>query len=145
MRTIATVGGLGYSPIAPGTLGSAVGLGIMGLLSGDPLHQLLGSLVAVCLALWSAGPTAKAMGKADPPQIVIDEVAGIMVALTALPVTVRVYGLSFLLFRFLDIVKPPPIRQLQRLPGSWGIVLDDLGAGIGTHLLLRAILPLFSR
>ncbi len=144
MKTIATVGGLGYSPIAPGTLGSAVGLGIAFVLSGNLFQQIVGALVAMVLALWSAGPTARAMGQPDPKPIIIDEVAGMMITLISLPVSKRVYLGGFLLFRFLDIVKPPPLRQLQRLPGSWGILLDDLGAGLAANLILRLILPLIS-
>ncbi|MBI3333848.1 MAG: phosphatidylglycerophosphatase A [Candidatus Omnitrophica bacterium] len=140
MRTIATVGGLGYSPVAPGTLGSLVGLGIAWLLGAAPVQQVVGCSVAIGLTLWSAGPTARAMGKEDPSAVVIDEVAGMMVAVATLPVTVRIYLAGFLLFRLLDVVKPPPLRQLERLPGSWGILLDDLGAGLATNLLLRLAL-----
>lgn len=82
------------------------------------------------------------MGKSDPQQVVIDEVAGMMVALVALPATWKVYLGGLLLFRFFDIVKPPPICQLQRLPGSLGIVLDDLLAGLFAQLSLRAALLL---
>ena len=145
MRTIATVGGLGRSPVAPGTLGSAVGLGIAWILSGNPLQQFIGCFAAIVLALWSSGPTARAMGEADPKSVIIDEVAGMMVAVAALPAAWPVYLIGFLLFRFLDVVKPPPLRQMQNLPGSWGIVLDDLGAGLAANLILRAILPFVSR
>lgn len=130
MRTIATVGGLGFIPVAPGTIGSAVGLGIIWILSASPVYQVVGILVVVALTLWSAGPTAKAMGDSDPHSIIIDEVAGMMVAAAFLPVSASVYGAAFLLFRFFDVVKPTPIYQLQRLPGSWGILLDDLLAGV---------------
>ena len=140
MKTIATLGPIGYLPKIPGTAGSLVGLGILFLLKENPLWQAIGCLVAIGLALWSAGPIAKKMGSADPHQIVIDEMAGIMVALATLPATWKVYLSGLLLFRFFDIVKPPPIRQLQRLPGSFGIVLDDLLAGLATQLSLRVVL-----
>ena len=140
MKTIATVGGLGYFPKIPGTLGSAVGLGIAWLLSASPLRQFIGCLAAIWLALWSAGPTARALGKKDPSAVIIDEVAGMMVGLVALPVTWKVYLAGFLLFRFLDIVKPLGLRRLERLPGSWGILLDDLAAGAAVNLLLRFLL-----
>lgn len=142
MKTIATLGPIGSIPKIPGTAGSLVGLGIIFLLKENPLWQVVGCFAAAALALWSAGPTAKKIGSSDPQQIVIDEVAGMMVALAALPATWKVYLAGLLLFRFFDIVKPPPIRQLQRLPGSLGIVLDDLLAGLFTHLSLRVALLL---
>lgn len=140
MRTIATVGGIGFLPRIPGTAASVVGLGLIWVLSGSPLRQVLGCIAALGLALWSAGPTARAMGHKDPSAVVIDEVAGMMVGLAALPATWGVYLGGFALFRFLDIVKPGPIRRAQRLPGSWGIVADDLLAGLVTNALLRFIL-----
>jgi len=139
VRTIATVGGIGYLPFVPGTAGSAVGLGIAWILCASPLQQIIGCLVVIGLALWSAGPTARAMGQTDPRSIVIDEVAGMMVAVATLPVGGPLYLAGFLIFRFLDVAKPPPIRQLERLPGSWGILLDDLLAGLMTNLILRAL------
>ncbi len=140
MKTIATVCGVGYVPLIPGTLGSAVGLGIFWILSVDPRYQLIGCGIAIVLALWSAGPTAKALGKNDPGPVVIDEVAGMMVALLFLPVTWQVYLAGFVLFRALDILKPGPVRGLEKLPGSWGIVLDDLAAGLIANLLIRGAL-----
>jgi len=140
VRTIATVGGVGFVPRIPGTAASAVGLAISWLLRENPVCQVVASLVAVALALWSAGPTARLMGKKDPSAVVIDEVAGTLVALLALPATWGVYLGGFVLFRLLDIVKPGPIRQVQRLPGSWGILADDLLAGLATNGLIRLVL-----
>lgn len=140
MRTIATVGGIGFLPRIPGTAASLVGLGLSWVLRGSPLQQVLGCLVALGLALWSAGPTARSMGQEDPPAVVIDEVAGMMAGLAGLPATWGVYLGGLALFRFLDIVKPGPIRRVQRLPGSWGIVADDLLAGLATHGVLRLVL-----
>ncbi|MBI3318567.1 MAG: phosphatidylglycerophosphatase A [Candidatus Omnitrophica bacterium] len=143
MRTIATVGGLGYCPVAPGTLGSLVGLGIAWILSGSPFQQGIGCLVVIGLALWSAGPAAREMNGADPKPVVIDEVAGMMVALAALPANRAVYLAGFLLFRLLDILKPGPLRRVEKLPGSWGILLDDLAAGLLTNLMVRFSLLVF--
>ncbi len=139
MRTIATVGGLGYFPVASGTLGSAVGVGLVWILSGSPTQQVVGTFAAIGLGLWSAGPTAKAMKDPDPHPIIIDEVAGMMLALTLLPVRWPIYLTGFLLFRLLDIFKPGPIRWVERLPGSWGIMLDDLLAGLLTNAILHLI------
>lgn len=142
-KTIATVGGVGFLPKLPGTAGSAVGLGLVWLLSADPLWQGAGTAATVALGFWSAGPTARRMGRPDPQAVVIDEVAGMMLALCFLPVTWPVYLAGFALFRFLDILKPFGLRRLERLPGSAGIMLDDLAAGLITHLLLRAALLAF--
>ena len=144
MRTIATVGGIGLLPRIPGTTASAVGLAISWLLRESALYQITACLVAVGLALWSAGPTARSMGKRDPSAVVIDEVAGMLVGLAALPATWGVYLGGFALFRFFDIVKPGPIRSVQRLPGSWGILADDLLAGLATNVLLRFALAFIS-
>ncbi len=143
MKTVATVLGVGYIPRIPGTAGSAVGLGIAWALSADPIRQVIGCLAAIGLGLWSAGPTAKSLGSRDPHAIVIDEVAGMMVGVLLLPATWAVYLTGFLLFRFLDVVKPLGIRKLERLPGSWGILLDDLAAGLATNFLLRIGLAIF--
>ena len=141
MRTIATVGGIGFSPIAPGTLASLVGLGVSWILrSAGVWQQWVGACVGIGLAVWSAGPTAKAMGKKDPPAVVIDEVAGILVACAAFPTDWRIYLSCFFLFRFLDVLKPPFIRQLEKLPGSWGILADDLAAGLLANGLVRGFL-----
>ena len=144
MRTIATVGGLGRSPVAPGTLGSLAGLALIWILRESAGWQAAGCGVAIGLALWSAGPTARAMGQPDPRAVVIDELAGMMVALAWLPAQGGIYLAGFALFRLLDIVKPFPIGWLQRLPGSLGIVLDDLAAGLAANLALRAALFLLA-
>ena len=140
MKTVATVGGLGRFSNAPGTAASLAGLGLSWLLRADPRFQAAGTAAATALGLWSSGPAAKALGKKDPPEVVIDEVAGMMLALVALPVTWKVYLAGFFLFRFLDILKPLGLRRLERLPGSWGIMLDDLAAGAAVNLLLRLFL-----
>ncbi len=143
MKTIATVGPVGYLPVAPGTAGAAVGLLMALILSYNPTHQAVGCLVAVLLGFWSSGPAAKAMNDNDPRQVVIDEVSGMMVGLLFLPVGWGIYLLAFLLFRFLDIFKPSLIRRVQDLPGSVGIMMDDLLAGLVTNLILRILLRLF--
>ena len=139
MKWIATVGGVGYFPRFPGTAGSAVGLGLSWLLRVDPRLQAAGAAAVTVLGLWSAGRAEKALGRKDPSEVVIDEVAGMMLALVALPVTWKLYLAGFFLFRFLDILKPFGLRRLERLPGGWGIMLDDLAAGLATRLLLQLL------
>ena len=137
MKMIATVFGIGRVPRLPGTLGSAVGAAFAWWLSPNPAAQAAACLGVIALGFWSAGPAAKAMGIKDPPAVVIDEVAGMMIGVVLLPATWKIYLAGFLLFRVLDIFKPGPIGRLERLPGGVGIMADDLLAGVVTHLLLR--------
>lgn len=139
-RALATVFGIGYCPKLPGTMGSLFGLAVAWVLRADPRVQVAGCLVTAALAFWSAGPAARALGKKDPSCIVIDEVAGMMLGVAALPATWPLYLAGFGLFRWLDITKPSLIRKAEQLPGSLGIVLDDLLAGLAVQLLLRAAL-----
>ena len=145
MKAIATVGGIGRVPRLPGTVASVVGAGLAWWLSPYPELQIIGCLAVTALGFWSAGPAARAMGVKDPPAVVIDEVAGMMIGLALLPATWKVYLVGFLLFRILDIFKPGPIRGLERLPGSSGIMLDDLLAGLATQLILQVGLAIVSR
>jgi phosphatidylglycerophosphatase A len=137
-RVIATALGSGYSPVAPGTAGSAVGVLLFWPLAGRGLAVQLGALLAVVLVgVVSASIVARAAGREDPGIVVVDEVAGQWVTLLALPFTPAVALAGFLLFRVMDVVKPWPARDLERLPGGWGIMADDLAAGVLAHLALR--------
>jgi len=131
VQFVATAGGLGRIPRAPGTLGSLIGaalcLPLLGL--GWPLH--LAATVVLCgAALVASGRAAAELGQPDPPQVIIDEIAGMSVALLALPFRWYDLGAVFLLFRLFDVVKPAPIPRLERLPGGFGIVADDIAAGL---------------
>ncbi len=134
-RAIGTWFGCGYVPIAPGTAGSVAALAI-----AVALHEWLGLgratfllLAAILLlpGIWAADVVAKQEGKKDPRLVVVDEVIGQWVTLaSAATLNWKSYLIAFLLFRVLDIWKPPPIRQLEHLPGGIGIVLDDVMAGV---------------
>ncbi|HTM19020.1 MAG TPA: phosphatidylglycerophosphatase A, partial [Kofleriaceae bacterium] len=139
---IATAGGAGYSPLAPGTCGTAVAV---------PLAWLAAPLPLWAFALVAAGITAVGIGAAeladrswgthDSGRIVIDEVAGYFITVAfADPTRPAVLGLGFVLFRLFDIVKPPPVRWIDRnLPGGAGVVLDDVAAGLGAGAVLLAL------
>jgi phosphatidylglycerophosphatase A len=141
---IATGLGAGYFPVAPGTAGSAVGLALVIAFRQTSL-KLLG--LAVCLAtiagllfvlgVWSAGKAEKVIGRIDPGQVVIDEVVGQIITFVATP-RVTWIGLiaGFILFRAFDIVKPFPARRAERFPGGWGIMLDDVVAGLYSLMAL---------
>ena len=92
---------------------------------------LLFTIILIPLGIWSSGKAEKILGR-DSPHIVIDEISGMMIALTSL-------AAAFTFFRLLDILKPPPLSRLQDLRGGWGIMADDIGAGILANLLLRLL------
>jgi phosphatidylglycerophosphatase A len=140
---LATWFGCGYSPVAPGTAGSAAAI-LLAILfhhyAGLPTWAF--AVLAALLfapAVWSAGVTANLVGDKDPSIVVIDEVIGQWITLAAAPrLNWKSYLLAFLLFRLFDIWKPPPVRQLEALPGGLGINADDVMAGIYAALVLFA-------
>jgi phosphatidylglycerophosphatase A len=141
---IATGFGAGYFPIAPGTVGSAVGLALVIAFRRTSLDcaGLAVSLAALAvllfaLGVWSAGKAEKAFGRVDPGQVVIDEVAGQVLTFVATP-RIAWTGLiaGFIVFRVFDIVKPFPARRAERFPGGWGIMVDDAVAGLYSLIVL---------
>lgn len=138
---LATGFGSGYSPFAPGTAGSAVGLIFVWGMSYLSLPgQLVAVLVVTVLSMLAADIVARATGLKDPGLIVADEIAGMMVTMIAIPLTLTSLVLGFILFRVMDVVKPPPARQFEHFKGGIGIVADDLMAGVYAHLALRGLL-----
>lgn len=127
---IATCAYLGRIRLAPGTIGAAAGLGAFVLTRGLPGMVSLGLFViAVLVATWAAARHAEDIRHPDPPSVVVDEFCGMWLALVGTNPSFLVAGIAFVAFRFLDIAKPPPIRQLEKLPGGLGIMADDLLAG----------------
>ena len=138
---IATWFGCGYSPIAPGTVGSLAALVLAiaanTFLAAGPIHFLIAGVALTVPAIWAADRLAAAMSKKDPGLVVVDEVVGQWITLAgATHLNWKSWGLAFLLFRVMDIVKPPPARQLERLRGGAGIVADDAMAGVYAALVL---------
>lgn len=142
-KVIATLGPIGYIPIAPGTAASAVSCLLYIILKPDTY-----SLITVTLLLFIIGTTAStrteaALGEKDSSSIVIDEFAGYPVSVFWIPFSPEIALLSFLLFRVFDILKPPPIRYVERrLRGGFGVMFDDILAGLYTNLLLRLLIML---
>ena len=137
-KLVATGLGSGYSPVAPGTAGSLVGLLLFLPLAGRALWIQLAAVVAVTiLGVLAGGRLATMLGAKDPGMVVVDEVAGQWITFLALPMTPAIAVAGFLLFRAMDILKPWPARALERLPGGIGIMADDVAAGIYAHLILR--------
>jgi phosphatidylglycerophosphatase A len=144
---VATIGGLGQVPLAPGTVGSVVGAGLcLSWLGLDWPLQLIAIVVLTAVAIVASGRAAEELGQPDPPAVIIDEIVGMWVAAFALPFHAYDLGAVFLLFRMFDVVKPAPIPRLERLPGGLGIVADDLAAGLlarATWWLLKANFDFF--
>lgn len=141
---VATAGYVGFVPFAPGTFGSAVGLAVYAAVSVTDSWVAEAIVLAVILAvgIWSADQVERDMGK-DPGAVVIDEVAGMLVTLAFLDVSVTGALVGFFIFRALDVIKPPPARRLENLHGGPGIVLDDVMAGIYSNLALRGLIAFF--
>ena len=138
---LATGFGSGYSPFAPGTAGSAVGLlFVWGMSTLGLTGQLVAVLVVSVVSMIAADIVATSMGLKDPGLIVADEVAGMMVTMIAIPLSLKSVLLGFILFRVMDVVKPPPARQFEHFKGGIGIVADDLMAGVYAQLVLRGLL-----
>ena len=140
-NAISTWFGCGYSPKAPGTVGSAAAIGIAILIEHyagwGPLPFAALALAVSVPAVWAAGETARQAGMKDPQFVVVDEVVGQWLALAgARSLGWKSWLAAFLLFRLFDIWKPVPVRQLESLPGGVGIVADDLMAGLYAALVL---------
>ena len=144
-KLVATFFCAGYFPLAPGTFGSLITLAIIWFLIPTFFYILMPiSIGLFFLSVWSASRAEEIFGKDGSP-IVIDEVAGMAISLVFVPHQIKYFVGAFLLFRFFDIVKPPPARSMERLRGGWGVSLDDLIAGIYANLTLHLILYLVNR
>lgn len=143
-RLLASAGGLGLAPVASGTFGTLAGIPIAIALDrsvGDqPLLYVAAVVLLSLLAIWAADVSARDAEIKDPSFVVIDEVAGYVVTVALLPASVPVLVVGFFIFRAFDIVKPPPVGALERLPGGLGIVADDLAAGLLSNVLLRLVM-----
>ena len=142
--------GLGISYIAPTGRGRKwTGAGFLGTVEGLLLWPLLPAAanayafvvtVMIVAACGICGSAEKSLKSHDDSRIVLDEIVGFWVAAAWLPRTWTAALLAFVLFRFFDSVKLPPYKWLERLPGGWGVVMDDVGAGIVANLLTRLII-----
>lgn len=141
VHLLATGLGTGYLPVAPGTWGTLVGVGFAALLAPLSVWQFLVVVTIFCVcAVWVADLASVMFHDRDPRQVVIDEIAGYLVAVVGHPWSWKLALAAFLLFRLFDVVKPPPCRHVERWRGGLGIVADDLLAGIYVNLLLWVIM-----
>ena len=143
-KLLATVGGLGYCPLAPGTVGSLAGLGLSLAAARvcSPVANFLCAVVLCGVAVWASDRLARDTGYADPSFVVIDETAAMWLVVAGLPPLAPwwLVPIGFVGFRVFDIWKAPPLRRLEQLPGGWGIVLDDVGAAAYTLLVVQGVM-----
>lgn len=140
-RWFCSVGGIGYIGKGGGTLAALVCCLFCISVREHPVNPLSGVLITsiiIFAGVWAAGKVESVWGK-DSARVVIDEVAGMCVTLIWTPLTIPLIALGFLLFRFFDIAKPLMIKKLEALPGGWGVMADDVLAGIYAHIILQMI------
>ncbi len=136
MEAIATVGFVGFVPIAPGTITAALALGIYyaAPISWSFLNFAVPAMLV--LGLWASHYVSELHGHGDPPFIVVDEAVGVLVGVMFMPKTLPILVTAFVIFRIFDIFKPLGINKLQDLPGGIGIMADDLLAGLYTLIIV---------
>ena len=132
---------VGYSPLIPGTTGTLAAIPIYFFLSRlSPLYYVGIVLGSIYIAIWASDGAEVLLQSRDCRHIVIDEMVGFMVAMFMVPPTLRNILLGFFLFRALDIIKPFPIRFLEeRVRGGYGVVLDDIVAGVYANLIIHVL------
>ncbi len=145
---LATAGYSGYFPIAPGTVGSAVGLAVYGLLRWSqtplsPLDEIALIVTLFAAGVWAATTAERFFGGIDPGPIVLDEVVGMLITLAFIPVGLGAAIVGFFLFRVFDVIKPFPARRLEALHGGLGVMADDAMAAIYANVSLRLLMVVF--
>jgi phosphatidylglycerophosphatase A len=139
---VATCGYLGYAPVAPGTFGSAAGLALYFILqhAGSTVLEMTAIALLIALGIWSGTVAEHHFGGVDPAPVVIDEVAGMLITLALLPVTILGAFVGFLVFRILDVIKPWPSARFEALPGGLGVMADDGMAALYGNLVMRGLI-----
>jgi phosphatidylglycerophosphatase A len=134
---LATVGGAGFFPVASGTFASLLAMPLYYGLRGSVGLYVAVTVLCCAVGVWAAGAAEAYLGEKDPHAVVIDEIAGYLISAAFLPSHIFYPIAAFFLFRLFDIWKPFPARQSQALPGGWGIMIDDVIAGIYANALLQ--------
>lgn len=140
IKLLATGFGSGLSPFAPGTMGTLVGIPVC--LVCLPLSwpaRFVSVIILSALAIVVSGRAETIYSKKDDQRIVIDEIVGFQVAMLPIAITGLNICVAFVLFRIFDIWKPFPVNRLQDLPGGWGVVIDDVAAGIYAGVIMFAL------
>ena len=136
---VASVAYLGYSPLAPGTVGTLAAFAVYWWLVPAGYWVLVVAAGAAAVGIGPGGVAEKAWQKKDPGRVCIDEFAAYFIAVAFLPKTAAYAVAAFILSRVFDILKPFPAGRSQRLPGGWGIMADDVIAGVYANLVLQGI------
>ena len=139
---VATFFYLGKLPIMPGSWGSLGALILWIFLPISYSMQLMVIIILFTVGIISSKKMADATNDHDPSEVVIDEATGMGITLFMLPHSISIYTLAFILFRIFDIFKPSFIYRVQNLPGGWGIMLDDVLAGIFCWLICQGLLTI---
>ncbi len=139
VKAIATFFYVGYLPLIPGTFGSLAGIALFYLVKNSTGAHVLLTGVLVILGFLFAGQAEKILDKKDARFIVIDEVSGMLLALLFIPYNIKLVIIAFFLFRVFDTLKPYPIGRLEKLRGSYGVMCDDIAAGLYTNLVLQVV------
>jgi phosphatidylglycerophosphatase A len=139
---LATFFYIGFLPKAPGSIATLVGVALSYALMGNTAVYILATVLVTVIGFAVSGQAEVKLGKKDPGCIVIDEVAGVMIAFFMLPMTWPVMWTAFFLFRAFDMFKIYPGNKLEGLPGSRGVMLDDLMAGVYTNIVMHLALRL---
>lgn len=144
VKIVSTFFYIGYLPFMPGTFASIFALAVFYFIRGNAFINLALALAVISLGFLSSGKAEKIFKSKDPSCVVIDEAAGMFLALLFLPPKLSIMILALVLFRILDILKPYPIKKIQNLRGSSGIMGDDLLAGLCVNLVLQLALKVAS-
>lgn len=138
LKQIATVGSLGFAPFASGTVGTLPAALLVWLVPMNAPVYIALTIAVTIAGIIAADNVEQVLGKKDPGCVVVDEFAGYLVSMAFVPVTTLNVIVAFFVFRFFDVLKPPPIRQIERgLRGGVGIMMDDIAAGVATNLALQ--------
>jgi phosphatidylglycerophosphatase A len=139
---VATCGYVGYAPVAPGTFGSAIGLAVfLAVRASESIAVELAVIAALfALGVWSGSIAEQHFGGVDPGPVVMDEVVGMLITLALLDVTIAGAVVGFFIFRILDIVKPWPSADFEKLHGGLGVMADDAMAAVYGNLLMRGLI-----
>lgn len=122
-----------------GFVGTCLGIALLRLLPSAPLQFALTLIFGILVACWASGIAEQRLGRKDDPRIIIDEVVGYWTAIAFLPRTWFYCLSAFVLFRLFDTIKLRPYRWLERLPGGYGVVMDDVGAGVFVNFILQVL------
>lgn len=138
-KTIVSVFYVGHARFAPGTFGSLAGLIIYYLVKDSVILYGFAIAFLFALGIMFAGEAEKIYGKKDARSIVIDETCGMLLALFLVPYDVKAVVLGFIIFRLLDILKPPPARKVEEMAGSLGVMMDDAVSALYTNIILQIL------